>query len=612
MMMKRKNRLQEAATVQNDKAPGCFLCGFLILLFVVLVSTGDAHAWWDAKWQYRKRIALDTSSQGAGVKEGVNDFSILVRLHPGNFTFENANNDGSDIRFVSADDKTLLKGHVERYDTKEGMGFLWVKIPKLSASSGQDYIWLYYGNSNAAKDQETGGTYDTPQLMVMHLSEKDGIPRDATSYNNHAREFTGKLGVAGPIGGAASFRGDGEKMIVAKSPSLNLSRGLTFSAWIKLARSQENARLLSWDDGKQSILIGIEGTGFYGSFADQKSKTIVGKTTDLPLRKWVHIAVTAEPGKNVVFYVNGDEKASQKLQNSIPEPQADVSIGASRQGKNPFVGDIDEIKIAGTARSPAWIRASAIGEGPETPLITYGEEEVSSSAGENLTIHLLVVTARAITLDGWLIIGIIIIMIGITWILFFDKMSVLRRTKRDNTAFMEAFSGSTDIKTMENQADEFAESPLFRIYSAGMKELLRRVASTDGTCKTVSASGNTIAAFKTILNKASLQESKKNMAGLIFFTSSISGGPFLGLFGTVWGVINTFAGVAEAGEANLAAIAPGVASALACTLMGLMLAIPALFQYSYLAAEIKNITADTNVFVGEFTMRVEDEYGVKA
>ena len=83
----------------------------------------------------------------------------------------------------------------------------------------------------------------------------------------------------------------------------------------------------------------------------------------------------------------------------------------------------------------------------------------------------------------------------------------------------------------------------------------------------------------------------------------------MGLFGTVWGVINTFAGVAEAGEANLAAIAPGVASALACTLMGLTLAIPALFQYSYLAGEIKNLSADMNVFMGELTTRVEEEYG---
>ena len=70
--------------------------------------------------------------------------------------------------------------------------------------------------------------------------------------------------------------------------------------------------------------------------------------------------------------------------------------------------------------------------------------------------------------------------------------------------------------------------------------------------------------------------------------------------------------VAEAGEANLAAIAPGVASALACTLMGLTLAIPALFQYSYLSSEIKNITADMNMFMGEFTTRVEEEYGRRA
>jgi len=70
--------------------------------------------------------------------------------------------------------------------------------------------------------------------------------------------------------------------------------------------------------------------------------------------------------------------------------------------------------------------------------------------------------------------------------------------------------------------------------------------------------------------------------------------------------------VAEAGEANLAAIAPGVASALACTLMGLMLAIPALFQYSYLSAEIKHITSDMNVFMDEMTNRVEEEYGGRA
>lgn len=579
------------------------------MLLVLSISTGDAHAWWDAKWKYRKKITLDTTAQGADIKEGLTDFPILVRLHSGNFIFENANTDGSDIRFVSGDDKTLLKSHIERYDAKEGMGFLWVKLPKLSASTGQEYVWLYYGNSNAAKDQQSGGTYDTPELFVMHFSEKDGTPRDATSYNNHAKEFTGKLGAVGPIGGAVSFRGDNEKMVIAKSPALKTEKGFAFSAWVRLARSQENGRLLSWDDGKQSIIVGIEGAKLYCSFSNQKSRAGSEKTTDLPLQKWIHVAVTAESGKNIGVYINGQEKISQKLQGDIPTPEADVSVGASLQGKNPFTGDVDELRMAGTARSAAWIRASAIGENPETPLITYGEEETSSAGGENLTIHLLVVTARAITLDGWLIIGIIIIMIGITWILFFNKMSALRRIKKENATFMEAFGNSTDIRTLEGQADDLSESPLFRIYRAGMKEFARRAGKGDESCGNLSATNKAIAAFKAALNKASLQESKRNTAGLIFFTSSISGGPFLGLFGTVWGVINTFAGVAEAGEANLAAIAPGVASALACTLMGLMLAIPALFQYSYLAAEIKNLTADTNVFMGEFTTRVEDEFG---
>jgi biopolymer transport protein ExbB len=140
-----------------------------------------------------------------------------------------------------------------------------------------------------------------------------------------------------------------------------------------------------------------------------------------------------------------------------------------------------------------------------------------------------------------------------------------------------------------------------------LEKRLQKMKETKATC----LPGQAITAFKASLDKAALQESKRNASGLLLFTLSISGGPFMGLFGTVWGVINTFAGVAEAGEANLAAIAPGVASALACTLMGLMLAIPALFQYSYLSSEIKGITADMNLFMDEFTNRVEEEHGVR-
>jgi biopolymer transport protein ExbB len=600
--------MTEVFFMQRSRLIRVAVYGLLALLFVLVTGVGDAHAWWDGKWKYRRKIILDTSPQGSDIKEALTDFPVLVGFHSGNFTFENAKSDGTDIRFVSGDDKTPLKYHIERFDQKLGLASIWVKMPKITAVSNQDFIWVYFGNESAAGGDEAGGTYDTPQLGVYHFNEKDGAPRDATAYGNHAKEFTGKLGTTGPIGQAISFKGEGEKMIIAKSPSLNISKGFTYSAWIKLARSQEDARLLSWDDGKQSIVIGIEGAKLYSAFTDQKTKTVTGKTADMPVQKWVYVTITAEPGKNLVIYTGGQEKATQKLPGGLPEPAADIAIGATLQGKNAFVGDMDEIKLAGTARSSIWVRAEAVSEGPETPLLAFGEEEATSGGGENLTIHLLVVTAKSITLDGWLVIGMCLIMTGITWILFFNKFMVLRKVKKDNNAFISAFAASNDVDSLAEKEDDLPESSLFRVYKAGGQELERRFGKK-GEERKACVPQQAISAFKAALIRSSLQESKRNAAGLILFTLSISGGPFMGLFGTVWGVINTFAGVAEAGEANLAAIAPGVASALACTLMGLVLAIPALFQYSYLTAEIKNITADMNVFMNEYTTRVEEEYG---
>ena len=583
----------------------------MIAVFALVAGAGSASAWWDGKWKYRKKIVLNTTAQGADTKEALADFPVLVRLHSGNFIFGNAKNDGADIRFVVLDDKTALKYHIERYDAKEEMAFIWVKAPRLAPASGQDAVWLYYGNSNAADGQESGGTYDTPQLAVYHLGEREGTPRDVTAYGNHAKEFTGKLGTPSVVGRGATLKGEGDRMVIARTPSLNFSKGFTFSIWIKPARSQQDARLLSWDDGKQSIVIGIDGTKLYCAVAAQGKKTVADKGADLTPQKWIHVAVAAEPGKDLKIYTGGKERSSAKLASGgLPEPVSDIAVGGTLQGKNPFAGDIDQVEMAGISRTPEWIRVAATAQGPETPLLSYMEEETSSGGGGSLTIHLLVVTARAITLDGWLIIGGIIIMCGWTWILFVNKFVALRKVKKGNAFFSESFSGADDILALKDKEDDFADSSLYRTYQAGVEELEKRLSRRDETGK-ASLTTRALSTFSAALDKASLMESKRNTAGLLYFTLSISGGPFMGLFGTVWGVINTFAGVAEAGEANLAAIAPGVASALACTQMGLALAIPALFQYSYLSAEIKSITADMHVFIGEFTNRVEEEYGGK-
>ncbi len=583
-------------------------CALLVSLVLPVAGVGAASAWWDGKWKYRKKIVLDTTAKGADVKEALADFPVLVRLHSGNFTFANAKSDGSDIRIIAADDKTPLKYHIEQYDPAGEMVLIWVKVPRLAAASNQDSIWLYYGNNAAADGQDAGGTYDTAQLGVYHLGEKEGVPQDATSYKNHGKEFTGSLGAPCAIGRGITLNGEDDHLTIARSPSLSFAKGFTFSAWVRMMRPQADGRLFSWEDAKQSVVIAVEGTTLH---CDISGRKIAGPApVELPQGKWVHVAVTMDPGKTLSLYTDGRERYTQKLTGAMPEPAADIAIGGSLQGKHGFAGAIDEVGIAGVARSSAWVHAAASGQGPETPLLSYLEEESSSGGAESLTIHLLVVTARAITLDGWLIIGAIVIMIALTWIIFLNKFMALRKLKKDNAAFSEVFTGSDSLRVVNEDEERFPDSSLFRVYGAGLDELDRRLVKMKEAGLTC-LPGHAMTAFEAALGKAAMEESRKNTSGLLLFTLSISGGPFMGLFGTVWGVINTFAGVAEAGEANLAAIAPGVASALACTLMGLMLAIPALFQYSYLSAEIKGIAADTNVFMDELTNRVEEEYGSK-
>ena len=96
---------------------------------------------------------------------------------------------------------------------------------------------------------------------------------------------------------------------------------------------------------------------------------------------------------------------------------------------------------------------------------------------------------------------------------------------------------------------------------------------------------------------------------IVLLTIAISGGPFIGLLGTVVGVMVTFAGIAAAGEVNINAIAPGMAAALLATVAGLGVAIPALFGYNYLGAQIRELVADMHVFADEFTARMAESFG---
>jgi biopolymer transport protein TolQ len=113
---------------------------------------------------------------------------------------------------------------------------------------------------------------------------------------------------------------------------------------------------------------------------------------------------------------------------------------------------------------------------------------------------------------------------------------------------------------------------------------------------------------KRTLENTVAQESLKLESGLILLAIAVSGAPFLGLLGTVWGVMNTFAGVAQAGSASLAVMAPGVSAALITTVAGLLVAIPSMFGYNWLVHNLRVLTVEADNFAQELISKMETEY----
>jgi biopolymer transport protein ExbB len=145
---------------------------------------------------------------------------------------------------------------------------------------------------------------------------------------------------------------------------------------------------------------------------------------------------------------------------------------------------------------------------------------------------------------------------------------------------------------------------LYRIYHAGIQQVKKRL----GSRADAELSPQALNVVRASLDATVVRENQRLNSLMVLLTIAISGGPFLGLLGTVVGVMITFAAIAATGDVNVAAIAPGIAAALVATVAGLAVAIPALFGYNYLGSRIKSISADMHVFVDEYIARIAESY----
>ena len=585
-----------------------------------LASMTPAHAWWNKEWTARKTISVDTGKTGFEISEPVGTSLVLLRLHQGNFNFGSAKEDGSDLRFVAEDDKTLLDHQIEKWDPLMNEAFIWVKVPDIKAGV-QTKFWLYSGISG--DKMEAGGdpksTYDAETVLVYHFIA--ATPADATKNANNA--------TSGGTPSEGSLIGPGMRLLgntainIPGSESLKWAEGqpLTLSAWVKTTTLNEKGVLFDRAEGSKHFQIGVAKGIPYVQIGTQRTST--GEPVSASV--WKHIAVVATNASTTLF-VDGKEYA--KLEIAVPAMTGNATLGADSDGKNGIVGEMDEFEVSKVARGVGWVQfayTSQAGNDASTKLIVPVEEE-GHGGGHNAALeHVMLFgdIAKNMMFDGWMVVFFCAIMATVSWSVATSKFLYLNKIQKGSEEFIRQWKHVSSDLTALDHSDAASvsslggtanpkiqklmrQSPLYHIYHIGSEEIRHRI--EDKKKKFNGLSSRSIQAIKASLDSGLTHETHRMNSGLIYLTISIAGGPYVGLLGTVMGVMITFAVIAKSGNVEVNSIAPGIASALLATVAGLLVAIPALFLYSYINSRIKDATSNMNLFIDEFITKMAEFY----
>ncbi|MDR1190129.1 MAG: MotA/TolQ/ExbB proton channel family protein [Verrucomicrobiales bacterium] len=220
------------------------------------------------------------------------------------------------------------------------------------------------------------------------------------------------------------------------------------------------------------------------------------------------------------------------------------------------------------------------------------------------------------TLEGKAIIALLLIFSGISWSVMVDKYLHLRRARRENALFIRRYRNSRAPLDLYREQRRYAVSPAAAVYQAGARELAFNLLGSTEVDETFAARLQTaepagsvaLSSVRSALERAVGEEGLKLEAQLILLATAVSGAPFLGLLGTVWGVMDAFSGVAVAGQASLTALAPGVSGALITTVAALLVAIPSMFGYNFLITSVKSMTVEIENFAAECQADFEHKY----
>ncbi len=237
------------------------------------------------------------------------------------------------------------------------------------------------------------------------------------------------------------------------------------------------------------------------------------------------------------------------------------------------------------------------------------------------------------TTEGKMTICALIVLSIFSWTVIITKGRQLYRARKAGKKFFKAYRETRDPLEIARSGQEFDGAPAYELYYTGAEEteyhLKNNPVQVVQPNNAGAAAGSSAAREETdivarqtttkispasfdqvrvALERAASAQGLALEKGMIILSTAVAGGPFIGLLGTVWGVMETFSGIARANAASLTAMAPGVAGALIATVVGLFVAIPAMFAYNYMVTTVRAITQELDAFASEYATAIEHKY----
>jgi len=238
------------------------------------------------------------------------------------------------------------------------------------------------------------------------------------------------------------------------------------------------------------------------------------------------------------------------------------------------------------------------------------------------------------TTEGKITVVVLLLLSLFSWTIILSKFRQLLIARKAAKRFYDAYAATRDPLDIQRRKEEFEGAPAYQLYIRGADELVYHLKNNpvvvSGRPKPVVAhvptgvenehtdilaknnvtkiSPNSFDAVRVTLEEAAGAEAMGLEKGMIVLSTAVAGGPFIGLLGTVWGVMSTFASIAENNSASLTTMAPGVAAALVATVTGLLVAIPAMFAYNFMVTTIRSITQELDGFATRYANQIEHAY----